>query len=420
MKKILPLPVSFKDLNPIYINAGNYDSQPIESMENLFAECENLKDVELTGLDTSHIKNMGSMYASCRKLESIDISKLNTKNVEDMNSMFENCSSLKHIDLSGINTSKVEYTYCMFSGCSSLVQIDLSNLDFSNVQDAGEMFDGCKSLKYLNLSNFNTSNLECTDRMFADCKSLEILDLSNWDFKESTSCYEMFEGCDNLRKIILKGCNPKTIENIFIAFWCSHYRLIDIEIDNNNSTKLALHCHCGEFADKPLNEMRHGFTIKPFHSKLAAYYCGVLSYLNENVIPKEQGVEFNTIVEYPVFCEVGSDFSVFLGDGSYGFAQSYITFKLMHIYWSGYKIACVKLQVVKSGSYKDFIAAKYEQAAEKSNLKITGDDLGSGGDLYEGFTSFVDDSGIEHLIQRRYYDFEVDRVDFGDTILNLK
>lgn len=419
MEKNVPLPVSFKDLNLTHINAGNYNTQSIDSMEYLFSKCENLIKVELEGFGTAHIKNMESMFADCNRLESINLTKLNTKNVEDMNCMFENCRSLKHIDLSGINTSKVKYTYCMFSGCTSLNRIDVSHSDFSNVEETDEMFDSCSSLKRLDLSNFNTIYLRCADRMFADCKSLEILDLSNWNFKESTSCYEMFKGCDNLRKIILKGCNPKTIENIFIAFWCSQYRLIDIESDNNDQIKLALRCRCGELADKPLIEMRSGVTRKTFHGKLAAYYFGVLSYLNKSDIPNVPGVEFNTIVEYPVFCEVGNEFSIFLNDDSYRFANGYITFKLLSIYWSGYKIACVKLKVVKSGSYKDFIAPKFHQAAEKNNLKVEGDDFG-GGDIYEGYVSFTDDSGIVHLIQRRYSDFEVDRVDFGDTILNQR
>mgnify|MGYP002681617878 FL=1 len=52
------------------------------------------------------------------------------------------------------------------------------------------------------------------NRMFQDCGSLVTLDLSGFNMENVVDTRYMFDGCDNLKKILMRGCNKKTIEMI--------------------------------------------------------------------------------------------------------------------------------------------------------------------------------------------------------------
>ena len=60
-----------------------------------------------------------------------------------MEDMFAGCSSLKELNLSNFNTNNVTNMKCMFSRCSSLKELNLSNFNTNNVTDMYKMFDGC-------------------------------------------------------------------------------------------------------------------------------------------------------------------------------------------------------------------------------------------------------------------------------------
>ena len=47
-----------------------------------------------------------------------------------MGCMFEGCSSLKELDLSGFDTSRVADMRCMFQGCLALEKLDLTGFRF--------------------------------------------------------------------------------------------------------------------------------------------------------------------------------------------------------------------------------------------------------------------------------------------------
>ena len=50
-----------------------------------------------------------------------------------MNEMFAECSNLKELNLSNFNTDKVYSMEYMFYGCSSLIQLNIDNFNFDNV-----------------------------------------------------------------------------------------------------------------------------------------------------------------------------------------------------------------------------------------------------------------------------------------------
>ena len=126
-----------------------------------------------------------------------------TSEMESMENMFINCNSLKSIDLSNFDTSAVKNMNNMFYGCSSLTTLDLSNFDTSAVTMMAQMFTGCSSLTSLDLSVFDTSAVPSMEYMFFRCYSLTTLDISSFDTSAVTKMSSMFYGCGSINSLLL-------------------------------------------------------------------------------------------------------------------------------------------------------------------------------------------------------------------------
>ena len=79
-----------------------YDLESIEGMEYL---------------NTSEVTNMHQMFCNCRNLTQVDVSHFNTSKVEDMSYMFYNCWNLFTLDISNF-VLPAEFTYGMFYNAS--------------------------------------------------------------------------------------------------------------------------------------------------------------------------------------------------------------------------------------------------------------------------------------------------------------
>ena len=174
----------------------------------MFAGCERLTELDLSGFDTSNVKYMYGMFSRCTSLTSLDFASFDTSNVMNMHSMFQDCSSLTGLDLSGFDTSSVTSMYIMFSGCESLTHLNLTSFDTSKVTNMNFMFSGCSRLTSLDLSNFDTSNVTTMIWMFGRCYDLTSLNLSNFDASAVTEMNDIFTGCDVLTDL---NCSDERI-----------------------------------------------------------------------------------------------------------------------------------------------------------------------------------------------------------------
>ena len=174
----------------------------------MFAGCERLTELDLSGFDTSNVKYMYGMFSRCTSLTSLDFASFDTSNVMNMHSMFQDCSSLTGLDLSGFDTSSVTSMYIMFYGCESLTHLNLTSFDTSKVTNMNFMFSGCSRLTSLDLSNFDTSNVTTMIWMFGRCYDLTSLNLSNFDASAVTEMNDIFTGCDVLTDL---NCSDERI-----------------------------------------------------------------------------------------------------------------------------------------------------------------------------------------------------------------
>ena len=104
------------------------------------------------------------MFEGLKQMTSISFSELfNLSSVTNINRMFYNCQNLKNIDLSKINSENLEKMEYMFYQNLELDSINLSEIKSSKVTDASNMFENCISLKSIDISNFNSTNIEINE-----------------------------------------------------------------------------------------------------------------------------------------------------------------------------------------------------------------------------------------------------------------
>ena len=105
-----------------------------------------------------------SLFEGIKNMVSISFTeKFEVNFITKMNRMFYNCESLKNIDLTYINTKNVDVMNYMFYQCLELDSIDLSKVESSNVDDVSNLFENCISLNNIDISNFTNSYLTITD-----------------------------------------------------------------------------------------------------------------------------------------------------------------------------------------------------------------------------------------------------------------
>ena len=203
----------FDSVTVTTLDLSSFNTAKVTTMNSMFRNCFNLKNVNLGSFNTASVKNMAYMFNHCDELETLDLSNFNTANDTTMAYMFGNNPKLKNLNISSFRTANVQNMNNMFRSCSSLESLDLKNFNTSKVTLFLSMFYDCSALKSIDLSNATTDavNPEGTNDgyisnafnyMFYGCKSLETLDLRNFAYKKA-GYQHMFEGCVNMKELHL-------------------------------------------------------------------------------------------------------------------------------------------------------------------------------------------------------------------------
>ena len=129
------------------------------------------------------------------------IEYLHVNRVTDMKWMFAYCEKLTSLDLSGFNATNATSMYGMFDGCSALTSLDARYLSSDVVTDLRYMFYDCLALESLLVSNWYIGNATNMQSMFENCRNLTELNLNGWSTKKVTNMSKMFCGCSKLTTI---------------------------------------------------------------------------------------------------------------------------------------------------------------------------------------------------------------------------
>ena len=179
-------------------------------MSRCFQQCDNLK---ITGLNTMKVKPTNLIYTfanltSTTIKNNFDLSSWDTSLCTDMNNMFSGCSSLTSLNLSSWDTSLCTNFSGMFNGCTQLIEIKgIENFNVSSVTNFSNMFYQCQSLTKLDLRNWMTSSAYDMAHMFNSCSSLEVLRVDNFDTSKlgDSKMNSMFYGCSSLKTLNLNS-----------------------------------------------------------------------------------------------------------------------------------------------------------------------------------------------------------------------
>lgn len=192
---------------------------------------------DLSLLNTKNVTTMGSMFASCKNIVNLDLSSFDTKNLKSISNIVRNCDKLETIDLSNWNTSNLNNMYQAFYYDTKLNNIiGLEKLDTSNVENMSGTFY-YNSWEQLDLNSFNTSKVKDFSSIFYMCTKLKSLKIESWDTSSATNMSSMF--CyTGLEKLNLSNFNTSNVTNMGTMFRLNT-EMTDLDISNFNMEKVV-------------------------------------------------------------------------------------------------------------------------------------------------------------------------------------
>ncbi len=110
-----------------------------------------VKSVKLengVGAGYRRLSLLGATFRGCQNLKTVDLTGLDAgQNGDDMDQAFYDCQNLTYVNLSGIDFSNMQSMNLAFKYCPSLKEIDFSGADFSNITSATGVFAGTPNIE---------------------------------------------------------------------------------------------------------------------------------------------------------------------------------------------------------------------------------------------------------------------------------
>jgi len=182
----------------------NFDTSKVEIMDYMFYGCESLTYLDLSSFNLENLKNSTLMFAYCRNLTEIKFNNNTlTKNLESMERMFYDCQYLENINTKIFRENKIRNLNYVFNYCTSLKEIDLSFFETKNITELQATFQNCRSLEKINFTNFDTSKLKSINNIFNGCINLKALDISMFNMNDLIDASFAFSDCKSLESIFL-------------------------------------------------------------------------------------------------------------------------------------------------------------------------------------------------------------------------
>lgn len=148
-----------------------FNNQAVIRLDQSFAYCQNLQELDLSNCNTSSVNSMQNMCAGSNNLKKIFMRNLNLNNCNAINSAFSSLKVLQEIDFSGTDTSHISTFLNFCNTCSALVRFK-GILDVkSNTANIANIFGNCSNLEEVYIKNLNSSglNLSGSPKLKKEC-----------------------------------------------------------------------------------------------------------------------------------------------------------------------------------------------------------------------------------------------------------
>lgn len=207
-----------------YVDLRGIDTRNVKDMSYMFAGCTGLQVVDMGGLDLRKVENMSNMFRGCISLEEVKVDGCKkTESLMNMNSIYWLCKNIGKIDASIYNTSKVKDMGAAFYCCMNLRDIDVGIWDVKKVEDMNEIFSGCGKLREIDISKWDMGNVLDLSGAFYGCKSLGSIGVDMLEVNNNCNIDNVFYGCDELvvneeLKLKVKGGSGSLIDDNRLTF----------------------------------------------------------------------------------------------------------------------------------------------------------------------------------------------------------
>lgn len=181
------------------LDVSNFDTSNVTDMSSMFSDCRNLTVLDVSNFNTSNVTSMTSMFYGCKALTSVTgFAGKDIHSCTNINQMFAECYALENVDFTGVNFSSVTDMSRMFADTSKIKSVSFKNADLSSVTNMSSMFfnragllkkadfSGCDLSKVTDISSmfafqtnlttvifgFYMDNVQNADSAFLNCSSL--------------------------------------------------------------------------------------------------------------------------------------------------------------------------------------------------------------------------------------------------------
>ena len=204
-----------------------------ESMEEMFAYCDNLTNINIPLLDTENLKKYENCFVGDYNLKKVCCSENDKISMQlsilwnnnkpvyingCYNNYLEQCSTselkteLKNRFSSLGLIENIDYFWSDLSNEEGIIVSKLNNSCFLSVKKlhvgTQSIFLSIKNLEHIVFVKDNAKNISTFYQLFKDCKNLKSVDFENINTSNVINMSEMFDGCVSLQNVLnLKNLN---------------------------------------------------------------------------------------------------------------------------------------------------------------------------------------------------------------------
>ncbi|VDG33717.1 cell surface protein [Lactobacillus plantarum] [Lactiplantibacillus mudanjiangensis] len=199
---------------------ANVDLSNVTSLEYLFNEDRQLRQVDFGQRNLSRVQSFKGMFYQCSSLTTITgISQWQTTSVTDLSQMFTGCSQLVTLDLNGWDVSQVVRLVATFKDCAKLTTLNVADWSTGSLITLEDTFNGDSSLTTLPVGKWNVGKVGTLIRTFNYCSSLTSLDVANWDTRQVMVMSATFRGMSKIKSLPIDKWQTGRVHNMQLTFY---------------------------------------------------------------------------------------------------------------------------------------------------------------------------------------------------------
>ena len=204
----------------------------------MFDKFINLKKVDLTVFNFSKVRKTNFMFGNCKYLNFLDMDNDTEIKLNEMIGMFFDCESIKELNLTMLNTKNVKSFNSLFYNCKNLQNIIINPSIFktNNVTNYNKMYYNCLSLK----TNYNLKAIEIKEEKYKTFTrpGLEFLEGLlrdyDYDYVELKLDKYNYKIDDDKNRLVISQDNQNSSKNINKEDLEKTKKYINVEISSDS------------------------------------------------------------------------------------------------------------------------------------------------------------------------------------------